>query len=136
MNHQIQILLALLVFSSNLNALSGILGKAIYYSFDVPIHLEKTYQSICYGIEDDSVSKLLITNCGGYLNVIDAVITLGLLKSNATTRNAYTSAAQSYLDEKSQYCLIESADDLGGRIFEITYSCIPSKTDLVNRGAQ
>jgi len=136
MNHQIKILVVLLVFSANLNALSGVLGKAIYYSFDVPIHLEKTHQNICYGIEDDSVGKMLITNCGGYLNVMVALLTLGLLKSKATTRDSYISAAQSYLDAQSEHCLVESADDLGGRIFEITYNCTASEPNFVNREAQ
>ncbi len=136
MNHQILIFVLLLMCSASLNALSGVLEKSIHYSFYVPIHLEKPHQNVCYGIEDDSVSKMLITNCGGYLNVVVAVITLGLLKSKSTTKDAYISAAQSYLDEQSQHCLIESADDLGGRIFEITYRCSALEADLINRNAQ
>ena len=117
-------LLLIFVFAfSKSHSLTGALGKAIYYSFEAPIHTESTYKNVCYGIEDDGVSAILITDCGGYLNVMIATLSFGLLKSNPTKRDPYISAARAYLVAKRSKCFLQSVDDLGGRIFEISYKC-------------
>ena len=116
----------LLIFAfafSESHSSTGALGKAIHYSFEAPIHIESTYKDVCYGIEDDGVGAILITDCGGYLNVMIATLSFGLLKSNLTKRDPYISAARAYLVEKGTKCFLESVDDLGGRIFEISYKC-------------
>ena len=103
--------------------LNGGSGKAIHYSFEAPIHIESTYKDVCYGIEDDGVGAILITDCGGYLNVMIATLSFGLLKSSPTKRDPYISAARAYLVAKRSKCFLQSVDDLGGRIFEISYKC-------------
>ena len=75
------ILIFALAFSES-HSLTGVLGKAIYYSFEAPIHIETRYENVCYGIEDDGVGAILITDCGGYLNVMIATLSFGLLKSS------------------------------------------------------
>ena len=52
-----------------------------------------------------------------------ATLSFGLLKSKPTKKDPYISAARSYLGEKDSKCLLQSVDDLGGRIFEISYKC-------------
>ena len=116
------ILIFALAFSES-HSLTGVLGKAIYYSFEAPIHIETRYENVCYGIEDDGVGAILITDCGGYLNVMIATLSFGLLKSKPTKRDPYVSAARAYLVEKDPKCCLQSVDDLGGRIFEISYKC-------------
>ena len=116
----------LLIFAfafSESHTSTGALGKAIHYSFEAPIHIESTYKDVCYGIEDDGVGAILITDCGGYLNVMIATLSFGLLKSNPTKRDPYISAARAYLVAKRSKCFLQSVDDLGGRIFEISYKC-------------
>ena len=116
----------LLIFAfafSESHSSTGALGKAIHYSFEAPIHIESTYKDVCYGIEDDGVGAILITDCGGYLNVMISTLSFGLLKSNPTKRDPYVSAASAYLVAKRSKCFLQSVDDLGGRIFEISYKC-------------
>ena len=110
--------------AQNANSFPEVLDKAIYYSFDVPIHLDKEVNGKCYGIEDDGKKKMLITDCGGYLNVISATVTFSLFKSSDKTKLRYVNAAMIYLNEKSQKCQIDETKDLGGRIFEISYECL------------
>lgn len=112
-----------MLISTQSYAFPEALDKAIYYSFDVPIHLEKRINDECYGIEDDDQSMMLITDCGGYLNVISATLTLGLIKSSKKTKSRYINAAQIYLDDKVLECTIINVKDLGGRIFELEYEC-------------
>ena len=101
------ILIFALAFSES-HSLTGVLGKAIYYSFEAPIHIETRYENVCYGIEDDGVGAILITDCGGYLNVIIATLSFGLLKSNPTKREPYVSAASAYLVAKRSKCFLQS----------------------------
>ena len=82
------LLLILLGFGlvQNANSFPEVLDKAIYYSFDVPIHLDKEVNGKYYGIEDDGKKQMLITDCGGYLNVISATVTFSLFKSLEKTK--------------------------------------------------
>ena len=99
------------------------LEKAIDYSFYVSAHGEYEINNHCFGIDDEPGERLLITDCGGYLNVITSTLTLGLLTSSGNTTNTYRAATKYYLDSKYESCNIKNLHDYGGRLFEIFYSC-------------
>ena len=99
------------------------LAKAIDYSFYVPEHGEYEINGKCFGIENEPGERLLITDCGGYINVLIATFTLGLSFSSERIVQTYTNAAKNYLDSKYDVCKISKLTDLGGRIFEIFYVC-------------
>ena len=99
------------------------LAKAIDYSFYVPEHGEYEINGKCFGIENQPGESLLITDCGGYINVLIATFTLGLSFSSERIVQTYTNAAKNYLDSKYDVCKISKLTDLGGRIFEIFYVC-------------
>ena len=99
------------------------LAKAIDYSFYVPEHGEYEINGKCFGIENQPGERLLITDCGGYINVLIATFTLGLSFSSERIVQTYTNAAKNYLDSKYDVCKISKLTDLGGRIFEIFYVC-------------
>ena len=99
------------------------LAKAIDYSFYVPEHVEFELEGKCYGIENQPTKRLLVTDCGGYLNVLQSTLTLGLSLSSERTLKSYSDAAKAYLDSKYEGCEFSEVTDLGGRIFEIYYFC-------------
>ena len=66
---------------------------------------------------------MLITDGGGYLNVLQSTFTLGLSLSSEQTSKSYSHAAKVYLDSKYEGCEFSEVTDLGGRIFEIFYFC-------------
>ena len=99
------------------------LAKAIDYSFYVPEQSEYEIKGKCYGIENQPGERLLITDCGGYINVLIATFTLGLSFSSKRTLKVYKEASEEYLDSKYKGCEITGLMDLGGRIFEIFYRC-------------
>ena len=99
------------------------LSKAIDYSFYVPEHGEYEINGKCYGIEDQPGERLLITDCGGYINVLVATFTLGLSISSERTSKRYKNATKEYLDSNYAVCKINKFIDLGGRIFEVFYRC-------------
>ena len=99
------------------------IAKAIDYSLYVPEHGEHEINGKCYGIENQPGERLLITDCGGYINVLIATFTLGLSFSSERIVQTYTNAAKNYLDSKYDVCKISKLTDLGGRIFEIFYVC-------------
>ena len=99
------------------------LSKAIDYSFHVPEHGEYEINGKCYGIEDQPGERLLITDCGGYINVLVATFTLGLSVSSQRISKRYKNAIKDYLDSNYENCEINKVIDLGGRIFEVFYSC-------------
>ncbi len=99
------------------------LAKAIDYSFYVLEHGEYEINGKCFGIENQPGERLLITDCGGYINVLIATFTLGLSFSSERIVQTYTNAAKNYLDSKYDVCKISKLTDLGGRIFEIFYVC-------------
>ena len=99
------------------------LAKAIDYSFYVPEHVEFKFDGDCYGIENQPRERMLITDCGGYLNVLQSTLTLGLSISSEQTSKSYSYAAKAYLDSKYEGCEFPEVTDLGGRIFEIFYFC-------------
>ena len=99
------------------------LSKAIDYSFFVPEHGEYEINGRCYGIEDQPGERLLITDCGGYINVLLASFTLGLSISSERTSKRYKNATKEYLDSNYTVCKINKFIDLGGRIFEVFYRC-------------
>ena len=109
------------------------LAKAIDYSFYVPEHGEHEINGKCYGIENQPGERLLITDCGGYINVLIATITLGLSFSSERIVQTYNNAAKKYLDSKYEGCKISKLTDLGGRIFEIFYVCESYKVKVVNK---
>ena len=75
------------------------------------------------GIENQPRERLLITDCGGYINVLIATFTLGLSFSSERIVQTYSNAAKKHLDSKYEGCKISKLTDLGGRIFEIFYVC-------------
>ena len=97
--------------------------KAIDYSFFAPEHVEYELDGKCYGIENQPRERMLITDCGGYLNTLQSTLTLGLSLSPEQISKSYTSAARVYLDSKYKGCEFTDITDLGGRIFEIYYFC-------------
>lgn len=99
------------------------LAKAIDYSFYVPEHGEYEINGKCFGIENQPGERLLITDCGGYINVLIATFTLGLSFSSERIVQTYSNAAKKHLDSKYEGCKISKLTDLGGRIFEIFYVC-------------
>ena len=99
------------------------LAKAIDYSFYVPEHGEYEINGSCYGIEDQPGERLLITDCGGYINVLVATFTLGMSISSERISKRYKNAIKDYLDSNYENCEINKVIDLGGRIFEVFYSC-------------
>ena len=114
----------LLVFASVLTLLGSCgLAKAIDYSFYVPEHVEFELEGKCYGIENQPRERMLITDCGGYLNVLQSTFTLGLPLSSERTLKSYSDAAKAYLDSKYEGCEFSEVTDLGGRIFEMYYFC-------------
>ena len=106
------------------------LAKAIDYSFYVPEHGEYEIQGHCFGIEDQPGVRLLITDCGGYVNVLTSTLTMGLSHSSEPTTATYKSATNEYLGLFYEECEITSSRDLGGRMFEFFYSC-PSRKESV-----
>ena len=99
------------------------LAKAIDYSFYVPEHGEYEIQGHCFGIEDQPGVRLLITDCGGYANVLTSTLTMGLSHSSERTTATYKNATNEYLGLFYEECEISSSRDLGGRMFEFFYSC-------------
>ena len=114
-------LLTLIVVFISLNSCG--LVKAINYSFYVPEHGEYEINGKCYGIENQPGERLLITDCGGYINVLISTFTLGLSFSSERIVRTYNNAAKVYLGSKYEGCEISKLTDLGGRIFEIFYTC-------------
>ena len=97
--------------------------KAVDYSFYVPEHGDYEINGKCFGIEDQPGERLLITDCGGYINVLVATFTLGLSLSTERISTTYKNATEEYLNSKYEGCELTSSSDLGGRIFEVFYSC-------------
>ena len=98
-------------------------AKAIDYSLLVPEHVEFELDGKCYGIENQPRERMLITDCGGYLNVLQSTFTLGLSLSSERTLKSYIDAAKAYLDSRYEGCEFSEVTDLGGRIFEMYYFC-------------
>ena len=64
------------------------LAKAIDYSFYVPEPVEFELEGKCYAIENQPTERLNVTDCGGYLNVLQSTFTLGLSLSSERTLKA------------------------------------------------
>ena len=99
------------------------LGKLLWaceshrdYSLLVPEHVEFELDGKCYGIENQPRERMLITDCGGYLNVLQSTFTLGLSLSSERTLKSYIDAAKVYLDSRYEGCEFSEVTDLGGRI--------------------
>jgi len=99
------------------------LAKAVDYSFYVTEHGDYELNGRCFGIDDEPRERLLITDCGGYLNVLTSAITLGLSRSSEEISSIYRIATEEYLDSKYADCEIDKVIDYGGRLFEIYYHC-------------
>ena len=112
------------------------LAKAIDYSFYVPEHGEYEIQGHCFGIEDQPGVRLLITDCGGYVNVLTSTLTMGLSHSSERTTATYKSATNEYLGLFYEECEITSSRDLGGRMFEFFYSCLSRKESVQTHEAR
>ncbi|MBG73239.1 MAG: hypothetical protein CMQ50_10165 [Gammaproteobacteria bacterium] len=112
------------------------LTKAIDYSFYVPEHGEYEIQGHCFGIEDQPGVRLLITDCGGYVNVLTSTLTMGLSHSSERTTATYKSATNEYLGLFYEECEITSSRDLGGRMFEFFYSCPRRKESVQTHEAR
>lgn len=97
--------------------------RAVDYSFNAPEHEELIVAGHCYGVDDWPGDRLLITDCGGYVNLLISTISLGLAQSDAAVTARYLEAALSYLGRMQQTCHVVRMEDLGGRIFEVFYRC-------------
>ena len=97
--------------------------RAVDYSFNAPEHEELVVAGHCYGVDDWSGDRLLITDCGGYVNLLISTISLGLTQSDAAVTARYLEAALSYLGRTQQTFHVVRMEDLGGRIFEVFYRC-------------
>ena len=97
-------------------------SKAVEYSFFVPEHIEYEVAGECYGIENQPRERLLITDCGGYLNVISSTVTLGLSLSSEDKASAYIEVAKEYLETKYESCQVTKLSTWEAN-FEIFYSC-------------
>ena len=116
----------LLAFASVLTLLGSCgLAKAIDYSFYVPEHVEFELEGKCYGIENQPRERMLITDCGGYLNVLQSTFTLGLSLSSERTLKSYSDAAKAYLDSKYEGCEFSEVQKLSGNEFNKRLSSIP-----------
>ena len=100
--------LLLLAFSLS----SCIVNRAVDYSFNAPNHEDFFIADHCFAIDDWPGDRLLITNCDGYLNLLNTAVTFGL--------------AQSYRDAALDYLVA-----CGDRIFEIFYRCNTRNCRLV-----
>ena len=97
--------------------------RAVDYSFNAPEHEELVVAGHCYGVDDWPGDRLLITDCGGYVNLLISTISLGLTQSDAAVTARYLEAALSYLGRTQQTFHVVRMEDLGGRIFEVFYRC-------------
>jgi len=77
----------------------------------------------CYVIDGWPGDRLLITDRGGYLNLLTSAVTFRLAKSEEAVARSYRDAALDYLAQGQLSCGPQRTKDLGGRIFEIFYSC-------------
>ena len=102
---------------------SCVVIRAADYSFNAPNHEDFFVVDHCYVIDDWPGDRLLITDCGGYLNLLISVVTFGLAKSEEAVARSYRDAALDYLAQGQLACGLQRTKDLGGRIFEIFYSC-------------
>ena len=57
---------------------SCVVDRAVDYSFNAPNHEEFMVAGRCYGVDDWPGDRLLITDCGGYFNLLISTVTLGL----------------------------------------------------------
>lgn len=102
---------------------SCMVSKAVDYSFNVADHGDYEFNGQCFGIDDEPGERLLITDCGGYRNLLTSTLTLGLSRSSQEVSNIYRTATEDYLISKYTNCEIAEVIDHGGKIFEIHYSC-------------
>ena len=100
-----------------------VMVRAVDYSFNAPEHEELIVAGHCYGVDDWPDDRLLITDCGGYVNLLISTISLGLAQSDAAVTARYLEAALRYLGRTQQPCHAVRTEDLGGRIFEVFYRC-------------
>ena len=115
--------LRLLLLTATLNLLSSCgLSKAVIFFF-VPEHIEYEAAGECYGIENQPRERLLITDCGGYLNIISSTVTLGLSLSSEDKASAYIEVAKEYLDTNMKVAKLRNFLTWRQN-FEIFYSCI------------
>jgi len=102
---------------------SCVVIRAADYSFNAPNHEDFFVVGHCYVIDDWPGDRLLITDCGGYLNLLTSVVTFGLAQSEEAVARSYRDAALDYLAQGQLSCGLQRTKDLGGRIFEIFYIC-------------
>ena len=102
---------------------SCVVVRAVDYSFNAPNHEDFFIADHCYAIDDWPGDRLLIADCGGYLNLLISVVTFGLAQSEESVARSYRDAALDHLAQSQLSCSLNRAKDLGGRIFEIFYSC-------------
>ncbi len=66
---------------------------------------------------------MLIADCGGNFNLLISVAWFGLAQSEQAVARSYSDAALDHLTQGQLSCSLNREKDLGGRIFEIFYSC-------------
>ena len=96
--------LLLLAFSLS----SCIVNRAVDYSFNAPNHEDFFIADHCFAIDDWPGDRLLITNCDGYLNLLNTAVTFGLAQS-------YRDAALDYLAQGQLSCTVRRTKDCGDR---------------------
>ena len=119
--------LLLLAFSLS----SCIVNRAVDYSFNAPNHEDFFIADHCFAIDDWPGDLLLITDHGGYLNLLNPAVTFGLAQSEEAVARSYRDAALDYLAQGQLSCSLRRSKNLGDRIFEIFYLCNTRNCRLV-----
>ena len=82
-------------------------------------------------IDDWPRDRLLVTDYGGYLNLLNSAVTFGLAQSEEAVARSYRDAALDYLVQSQLSCSQRRSKDLGDRTFEIFYRCNTRNCRLV-----
>ena len=103
--------LLLLAFSLS----SYIVNRAVDYSFNAPNHEDFFIADHCFAIDDWPGDRLLVTNCDGYLNLLNTAVTFGLAQSEEAVAQLYLDAALDYLAQGQLSCTVRRTKDCGDR---------------------
>ena len=76
---------------------SCIVIRAVDYSFTAPNHKDLFIADHWFFIDDWPGDRLLITDYGGYLNLLNLAVTFGLDQSEETVARSYRDAVLDYL---------------------------------------
>ena len=102
---------------------SCIVNRAVDYSFNAPNHADFFIADHCFAIDDWPGERLLITDCGGYLNLLNTAVTFGLAQSEEAVAQSYRDAALDYLAQGQLSCSMRRTKVCRNLVFEIFYYC-------------